>query len=110
MNWFFFIIYFQLFASLRIVCIISGIVEIGIAVASILCRKKLAGFQKGGPQFYWGLMTVNIVLSLFMLISFSAIMGQPVIDTSTVTQLVVGAVMLGVNIVYFRKRMHLFVN
>lgn len=143
MNWFNFIIYFQLFAScvmaaytaitmitgsiwdsqgipgslvyamfpsLRIICIITGIAEIGVAVVSILCRQKLAGFKKGGPQLYWGLMAANIVLSLFLLIAFSAVLGEPVISTNAVTQLVVGAVMLGVNIVYFRKRMHLFVN
>ncbi|MBR0091634.1 MAG: zinc ribbon domain-containing protein [Lachnospiraceae bacterium] len=143
MNWFKFIIYFQLFAScvvasisaitlitgaiwdgqgipsnllyamypsLRIVCIIAGIVEIGVAVFSILCRQKLAGFQKGGPQFYWGLLATNIILSVFLTIALSSILGVAVIDSTISTQLVVGAVMLGVNVVYFRKRMHLFVN
>ncbi|MGM9594255.1 MAG: hypothetical protein ACI3U8_07860 [Candidatus Onthomonas sp.] len=99
---------YDYFPGLRAVDLIMSVGLIALAVLSIVVRQKLAHYRQGAPKQYLLLLGGNMVLSIFYIIAASAVLGGLVMDASTVTQLVVSAVMIGVNKVYFDKRAELF--
>lgn len=96
---------------------IYGIVLIALAVFAIVTRMQLAGYRKNGPKFYLLLLVVNIAASLIYVIAGCSVINAAVSgavslsDFSTyIPTLIVNGVLLAVNVVYFKKRAHLFVN
>lgn len=98
---------YSVFPSLRAVDLVMGACMVALAVLAIVVRQKLAHYKQGAPQQYL-LLGANIVLSVLYIAVASAVLGEPVLDVSTVSSLVVSAIMIGVNKVYFDKRAELF--
>lgn len=99
--------------GLQAVDIIFGILSLGLVVMAFMARQALAKFKANGPKLYFTLLIVNIVFEILYLIVVSAVTGLPMaalIDASMSGQIIGVAILLGINVVYFRKRMHLFVN
>ena len=101
---------YTIFPGLRAVDLIVGVGMLALAVLAIVVRQKLAHYCQRAPKQYLILLGANMALSILYMIAASAVLGEPVLDASTVSQLVVRAVMIGVNKVYFDKRAELFVN
>ena len=59
---------------------------------------------------YLVFLAASIIVSVGYLIATSGIIGEATFDSSTISQVVVGGVMIAVNYVYFKNRAHLFVN
>ncbi len=144
MNWFKFIIYFQLFVTaitgvvngfrimtglhygldsveveivylfysgLKTLDIVTGIMLILIGIFAIFTRFMLAGYKKSGPPMYLGLQIANILISIVYIIAFYSILDSiEDINSSTFVSLIVSIVLLIINVIYFNKRKHLFVN
>ena len=96
--------------GLHVLDIVMGVVMIAIAVFSIIVRFQLAGYKKQGPKMLLVLYAVNLVVSLAYSLAVSAITSINVMDSSSVGGLVISAVMIVVNYIYFKKRAHLFCN
>lgn len=101
---------YNYFSGLKGVDTIIGICFIALGIFALVTRFILADFKKAGPAMYIGLLAANIVLSIAYYASVSGIVGGEVdMDyTSTYSSIVASVVLLICNIVYFKKRKHLF--
>lgn len=105
-------VYF-LYDGLQTMDVIFGIIFIGLAVLAFMARQALAKFKANGPKLYFGLLIANVGVALLYIIVGSLVTGIPIqllIDASLIGQLIGAAILICVNVVYFRKREHLFVN
>ncbi len=96
--------------SLRIVDILYGALLLLCAAFGIYTRFMLAQFRKIGPTCLYALYAAIIVLPLGYAVLVSALIGANVLESDTLASAATSAVMLVVNIVYFRARKDLFVN
>ena len=96
--------------GLHVLDIVMGVAMIGLAVFSIIVRFQLAGYKKQSPKMLLVLYGVSLVVSILYSIIAGAITHVNMVDSSTISSLVVSAVMIVVNYVYFKKRAHLFCN
>ena len=101
---------YNYFSGLKGVDTIIGICFIVLGIFALVTRFILADFKKAGPTMYIGMLAANIVLSIAYYASVSGIVGGEVdMDyTSTYSSIVASVVLLICNIVYFKKRKHLF--
>lgn len=101
---------YNYFSGLKGVDTIIGICFIVLGIFALVTRFILADFKKAGPAMYIGMLAANIVLSIAYYASVSGIVGGEVdMDyTSTYSSIVASVVLLICNIVYFKKRKHLF--
>ena len=75
------------------------------------CGAPEAGPLPGGaPRLYLLLLAVSLGVSLVYLLAGSAVVGELLLNASTLASLVGSGVMLPVNRIYFRKRESLFAN
>ena len=138
MNWYKFIIYFQLFAcallntitgimyltgahyqgkadlvyaffaGLRAVDIIMGIIVLGMAALAIYVRQCLAHYKAGAPMKYVILLTINAVVSLLYVIIASIIIGKSALTVSVISNIVGTIVVAALSYTYFQKRKFMF--
>lgn len=105
---------YLVFGSLRVVDLLIGIAMIALAVFDIVVRQKLAHFRSNGPRFLLLLYVASIVVSLLYLILATAIVGDWILSSDTISQYatntILSVVMILVNNIYFKKRASLFVN
>ena len=87
---------------------------IALAVFDIVVRQRLAHFQRSGPRSLLILYVASIVVSLLYLILATAIVGDWLLSSDTISQyatnIIIAVVMILVNNLYFKKRASLFVN
>lgn len=81
------------------------------AIFAFITRNLLAAFEKCAPAYFHTLNLVRILLPLIYTLVASLILGMWT-DTSysLIATILFGGAYLWINIVYFRKRKHLFVN
>lgn len=104
------LIYSMYGMSLKMVDMFYGIVLFAIAVLAIMARNKLANYKNDGPKFLYLVYGISLGVVLVYNILVGAITGVGIFNVTTVTQLVIQGIMIYANIVYFNKRLHLFVN
>ena len=140
MNWFKFIIYFQLWASLLVILITAvkyftggyyqgnadlvysvypalkvldvcmGIYSVALGVYIVFTQRALAKFRAKGPKMYYMVYGADIVCVLLYLLIGSIIIGESLFSADIAADLIAPAVMILINIRYFNNRKHLFVN
>lgn len=105
------------FPSLKGLDVFMGIVALVMCAGAIFVRFQLAKFKKNGPLFYFILIGVNIATSIIYMIASAVILADISNYTTTITispsqivGLITNFVILILNIIYFNKRKHLFVN
>lgn len=103
-------VYLYYGAGLKIIDVLFGIFVIVLAVYAVYVRFRLAHFKKNGPMSYYMLLAANAIGSTIYYIVVSFVTGIMMLDSSTITTLISSIVMLALNVVYFNKRIHLFVN
>ncbi len=108
---------YERFALLQTLDKIFGVLVIALAAFGFYTAYCLLVKKKGAPKLLYIMYAANIVITLGYNIAAYAVLksGGPIVDASAVlTTGIVGAVfggiMLMVNMIYYKKREHLFVN
>ena len=103
--------------GLQAVDTVYGVLLLAVAAFAIVVRFRLAKFCTNGPTLYYILLGAQLAISVIYLIGVSAVVSNSMIAdyyqpdyTSVISNVVTTGVMLTCNIIYFKKRMHLFVN
>lgn len=101
---------YSYFSGLKGVDTIIGICYIVIAIFALVTRFMLADFKKSGPAMYIGMQVAGLIISIAYIASVTSIVDgvADYIASSSYGSLAVSIVMLICNIVYFKKRKHLF--
>lgn len=103
---------YEAYPELKILDVVMGIFSLVFAGFVIATRFLLAGYKKIGPIFLYVIYGFTLVINLVYIFVGAGILGVSVaqlIDTSTISSLIVSVAMLVINIVYFTKRRELFV-
>ena len=98
------------YPALQVVDVIMGILSLGLMVMALVVRRKLAKFRRGAPRLYLIWIAAGIVVGVFYLVAASLVLGQLVMTGSIVGNLLGNVLLILLNLVYFQKREHLFVN
>ena len=98
------------YPGLQAVDVIMGILSLGLMVMALVVRQKLAKFRRGAPRLYLIWIAAGIVVGVFYLVAASLVLGQLVMTGSIVGNLLGNVLLILLNLVYFQKREHLFVN
>lgn len=105
---------YAMFEDLKGLDTLCGVLAIVMGVFSIYTRFQLAGFKKKGPMLLAFVYAGAIVFNLIYIIGCNSILPEYVLSemdyTSFYSNTVTSAVMIFVNMAYFKKRAHLFVN
>ena len=103
---------YSYFKGLRTVDLIYGVLCLGLVALALVARFSLSGFKKNGPTMLYILYGANILFGIIYAIAVGIVCHDMSIafSSGTIGSLVGSGVMLAVNIVYFNKRKHLFVN
>ena len=101
---------YSYFSGLKGVDTIIGICYIASAIFALVTRFMLADFKKCGPAMYIGMQVAGLIISIAYIASVTSIVDglTEYIASSTYGTMAVSIVMLICNIVYFKKRKHLF--
>ena len=106
--------FYGFFPSLKGLDVFMGVIALVLCAGAILVRMNLAKFKKNGPLFYFMLIGVNIVTSIIYVIAYAVILSDATreitISGQNIVTIVGNIVLLILNIIYFNKRKHLFVN
>ena len=112
------------FDGLRIVDIVFGLACLVMAAVAIYVRQQLAHFKRDAPRllytfiiaingaaliYYW-VASAIISSATSSLLSASSLYGSGSMLSTVISLVGSCAIWVGVNIVYFKKRAHLFVN
>lgn len=92
---------------------IYGVCLLILVALAIYARFRLAGFKRNGPTMYYLFCGLSLVFALLYLILSANTLGVSITDvmTASTTGTLIGMiVLLVINLVYFGKRKHLFVN
>ena len=105
---------YESYPALRIVDIVYGLLLIGVAIMAIYTRLQLAYYREKGPMCLYILYSATMALTVISFVSTSLVVQGAnytmlTLLYDTIPSLVVSAVTLVLNIVYFRKRKELFV-
>lgn len=104
---------YYVFSSLKTVDVLYGVVLIVLAVGAIYVRMQLAGYRANGPKLYLVLMSATALASFIYIIAASSAIGElsrSLNLTTYITNLIISALLIVINAMYFKKRAHLFVN
>ena len=105
---------YTVYPSLKAFDVCFGIIYMFIVGYAIYTRMMLAKYKKAGPLNLYILLGANILMGILSNVAILAYVGTDVLDASDMTsfgrQLAATITLLIVDIVYFNKRKHLFVN
>ena len=101
---------YSYYPLLRVFHIFCGLENIAYGVFAIYTRYRLAQFRQNGPACLHALYLVQLAMVLIYWLAGSLILGEWLDLASGFSDLISSIVILCINIVYFRKRKHLFVN
>ena len=94
-----------------------GIMLILVAIFGLVTRFMLAGFKKSGPPMLYVMYALNVLILLIYTFGTKSVISHSTttVDLSSATASAIGSavfsvVMIALNVVYFNKRKHLFVN
>ncbi len=94
--------------------IVVGIASIALGVLDIAARFSLAKYKKAGPKLLTSVYAGAIAVNLIYVIGTIAVLPQMIVEelnyTNAISGCVMGAVMIVVDHIYFKKRSHLFIN
>ena len=105
---------YAMFKDLKTLDMACGIFLLALAAFGIYTRFQLAKFKKNGPTMLAILYAGVVVFDLVYVLGCSNILPQYVLDyvdfTTFYSAMAGSVVALAINITYFKKRAHLFVN
>lgn len=101
---------YESFPTLRPVDIIVGALTVALGAFALYTRFRLAKFRQNGPKCLYILYAGAILIPLAYAVAASVIIGESVLNPTSVAQLITNLIMLGLNMMYFGKRNDLFMN
>lgn len=105
---------YAMFEDLKSLDTLCGVFAIAVGVFGIYTRFQLAGFKKKGPMLLTLVYAGAIAFNLIYIIGCNSVLPEYILSemdySSIYSNTVTSAVMIFVNIAYFKKRAHLFVN
>lgn len=96
--------------TLRVYDIAYGVLLLACAAFAVFTRFQLARFRKIGPACLYTLYIVQELVGIAYAAVTSFLIGQSTVEGDALVSTATVAVMVLINVVYFRKRRHLFVN
>lgn len=103
-------ILYAYYPLLKVLNLAFALILVTYAVFAIYTRYRLAQFRQNGPVCLHALYLVQLAMVLIYWLAGSLILGEWLDLASGFSDLISSIVILCINIVYFRKRKHLFVN
>lgn len=103
-------LFYSYYPLLRVFHIFCGLENIAYGGFAIYTRYRLAQFRRNGPACLYALYIAQFVFALLVQVVTSLILGEWLEGYSFVANFLVFGLILGLNMKYFRKRNHLFVN
>ena len=103
-------ILYAYYPLLKVLNLAFALILVTYAVFAIYTRYRLAQFRRNGPACLHALYLVQLAMVLIYWLAGSLILGEWLDLASGFSDLISSIVILCINIVYFRKRKHLFVN
>lgn len=101
--------FYTVFPMLRILNVFFGVVQLVLAVTAFYIRSLLFHFKQVAPRFLLLYQGVSLFYTVFYSVTVSLILGMPAFDVMSVAMLAVNGVLIAVNKRYFDKRMDQFV-
>lgn len=105
---------YNYFDGLKTLDVCIGICVVLLGVLALITRFMLSGYKKCGPAMYIGYLIATIVISLVYMCAFyiivTSVESAVSMSSDSYVSLVTSVILLILNIIYFRKRKHLFVN
>ena len=105
---------YSVFPSLSTLDKIYGVVLIIVSIIGFVARQKLAKFCTDGPKWYFTFLGTSLGAIIFYTVGSLSIYGQYLsgseVNGQTYGQIIGFVLLIVLNIVYFNKRKHLFVN
>ena len=101
---------YSLFPSLRYVNLVFAAFSVGIAVFSIFVRQRLVKYRTKAVDLYLIFLGLNLFISLLYYGVTYIASGINTFDTTLLYNITQSLALIFININYFRKRKHLFVN
>lgn len=105
---------YAFYDGLQALDMLVGIGTIAVAALAIFTRFRLAGYYHDGPKLLTAVYVAVVALNVIYLIGLFAVVpnlsAEDLNMSSYISSTAVSAVMIFVNISYFNKRSHLFVN
>ena len=96
--------------TLKAVDMICGVLLLGAVVCAVMAALAIIKFKASARPLVIAVYAIIIAVDLLYVIATSAILGASTLDATIAANIVVSIVFLIVNIVYFGKRKHIFVN
>lgn len=103
-------ILYAYYPLLKVLNLAFALILVTYAVFAIYTRYRLAQFRQNGPACLHALYLVQLAMVLIYWLAGSLILGEWLDLAGGFSDLISSIVILCINIVYFRKRKHLFVN
>lgn len=99
---------YSAYPALKAIDVIYGVICLVLVFGSLYARSRLAAFRNDGPRVYLLLIGIVAVTGVVYALVSAAIVGSSSAMQSAAISLVSSGVVIGLNVIYFRKRQHLF--
>ena len=101
---------YRAFPTLKVTDIFIGVLYLALAVYAVIVRTRLANFKKGSPMLLHILVGANLGITVLYAMIASGITGISFASliSGSIAQLMGVAVLLVVNIIYYKKHADLF--
>lgn len=96
--------------TLKIVDMAYGVLILLCAALAIYARFMLAQYRRSGPPCLYALYIATNAADLLYVAATSLLLGESTLNSQTSSSCVTSVIFLLINITYFQKRKHLFVN
>ena len=96
--------------GLKAVDMISGVLLLVAVVVAVMAALAIIKFKASARPLVIAVYALIIAVNIFYVIATSAILGSSTLDGATAGSTVASIVFLIINIIYFGKRKHIFVN
>lgn len=96
--------------TLKIVDMTYGVLILLCAALAIYARFMLARYRRSGPPCLYALYIATNAADLLYVAATSLLLGESTLNSQTSSSCVTSIIFLVINITYFQKRKHLFIN
>lgn len=103
---------YMYFPNLKTFNLCMGVVYVVLCILYLVTRFMLSGYRKAGPAMLIAMYVGSLLISVLLVLITLQLVGGVVyeINITTITSVITSIVMIVCNIIYFKKRKHLFIN
>lgn len=102
--------FYEMFNGLQTADIVMGLVSMAAGLFGFVTASCLIAMKSFAPKMVPIYYAVNLVSNIIYSIIYSSIIKMSAFNVNFIVELIITAVFMVVNIIYFKKRDHLFVN